>query len=325
MASPPEATTGVDIKEFERFFLQVEDALASDAPRLRRQADELLSSYHGIPAPVDIFGILDLHGAEDPHTNFLSWLLDPEESHGAGEAFLRRFLALVDHDDALRLVASPRPLRASVQTQYPLAKYCQPDLVFVVRESDDRGVVFILEAKIKAGLTMGKRPTSAGDDVKDEDQTKRYAEVVQDFGLHTRVPTVGGRAIDHRNRRHRCVFVFLEATPVDGVDARYHHVTYAEVERELAALVDEVELRPEVYNIVQQFRTSLLVSALPDESGLAALRELRRARLLGDRVGRLPEALALSRLVDGFSLGRGRTAGGQMADNLHGEQDTTND
>ena len=53
---------------------------------------------------INIFEILQVHKTEIRHSNILAWLLDPQESHGLGESFLRGFIKAViinlkDRDD----------------------------------------------------------------------------------------------------------------------------------------------------------------------------------------------------------------------------------
>ena len=40
----------------------------------------------------NIFQILKISNTEIRHSNFLSWLLDPSQSHKIGDIFLKRFL-----------------------------------------------------------------------------------------------------------------------------------------------------------------------------------------------------------------------------------------
>ena len=41
----------------------------------------------------DAFGFLGLSGSEEIHSKVLAWLLNPKETHGAGDYFLKRFLS----------------------------------------------------------------------------------------------------------------------------------------------------------------------------------------------------------------------------------------
>ncbi len=55
------------------------------------ELDELSNRFN-------IFVALGITQQEIRHSNFLGWLLDPNETHGFGNAFLIRFLRLVTHD-----------------------------------------------------------------------------------------------------------------------------------------------------------------------------------------------------------------------------------
>lgn len=46
---------------------------------------------------VRVLGILEREWNEEIHSNFLAWLLDPNESHGCGDSLLREFLNLFPH------------------------------------------------------------------------------------------------------------------------------------------------------------------------------------------------------------------------------------
>ena len=52
----------------------------------------------GLKKP-NIFSILKISRNEIRHSNFLSWLLNPKESHGLGDIFLKRFLREVFSSD----------------------------------------------------------------------------------------------------------------------------------------------------------------------------------------------------------------------------------
>ncbi len=58
----------------------------------------------------NIFGVLRIEKAEIRHSNVMAWLLDPQGSHGLGQAFLRRFLStlLLDNESAVVNVKNAR-------------------------------------------------------------------------------------------------------------------------------------------------------------------------------------------------------------------------
>jgi hypothetical protein len=43
----------------------------------------------------NIFNVLRIENKEIRHSNALAWLIDPQESHGLGQIFLRRFLSTI--------------------------------------------------------------------------------------------------------------------------------------------------------------------------------------------------------------------------------------
>jgi hypothetical protein len=75
-----------------------------DATQLKQHYDNLLKDEDfdklelGLKNP-NIFQILRITNNEIRHSNFLSWLLDPKESHKLGDIFLKRFLREVFSSD----------------------------------------------------------------------------------------------------------------------------------------------------------------------------------------------------------------------------------
>ena len=75
-----------------------------DATQLKQHYDNLLKDEDfdklelGLKNP-NIFQILRITNNEIRHSNFLSWLLDPKESHKPGDIFLKRFLREVFSSD----------------------------------------------------------------------------------------------------------------------------------------------------------------------------------------------------------------------------------
>src|SRR5687768_4176985 len=60
----------------------------------------------------NIFRVLRCEHGEIRHSNMLAWLLKPDESHGLGDSFLRRWLVRVVQDSGARLpgVFSPEKI-----------------------------------------------------------------------------------------------------------------------------------------------------------------------------------------------------------------------
>jgi PD-(D/E)XK nuclease superfamily len=66
------------------------NALVVSCPELR-ELEKLLGNFN-------IFRVLRFEHGEIRHSNVLSWLFDPDESHGLRDLFLRRWLMRVFHD-----------------------------------------------------------------------------------------------------------------------------------------------------------------------------------------------------------------------------------
>ncbi len=79
-----------------------------DSKELKSQYDKLLKDLDfdklelGLKNP-NIFEILRISKKEIRHSNFLSWLLDPNESHKLGDVFLKRFLREVASSERFNL------------------------------------------------------------------------------------------------------------------------------------------------------------------------------------------------------------------------------
>ena len=57
-----------------------------------------LAEVESLLGKFNLFRVLNFEEGEIRHSNVLSWLLDPKESHGMGDLFIRRFLMLVLND-----------------------------------------------------------------------------------------------------------------------------------------------------------------------------------------------------------------------------------
>ncbi len=95
----------------------------------------------------NIFDILKITHTEIRHSNVLAWLLNPNENHHLGDAFLREFIkALVlkkyfVHEESLRL------LTQNLYSFTVLREFNHMDLILV---SNDEKTVYIIENKIFA-------------------------------------------------------------------------------------------------------------------------------------------------------------------------------
>jgi hypothetical protein len=290
--------------DYRAFFDQAQEALLRGLPDLERRAETLLEKYRGIPTNIDLFEILGLHGAEDAHTEFLAWLLQPGANHGAGSRFLRGFLALIP-DPQVTILTARSDLDATwVRTQWPLDEGT-PDLMVLMETAPKRGLALIIEAKIHALLTnKGGQP-----------QTERYVRslktpeqqrnaIIEPFRRTSecRIETVDVR------------FIFLRARPDQDPEpnlgqndkrkkdepSMWLTVNYASVERMVGEIAREIDMSQEARHAIQQFRTSLLVGALPENRSLNAVESLRHLWLNRKHVSKLTVATKIHELVTGL-------------------------
>ena len=100
----------------------------------------------------NVFRTLRIESAEIRHSNVLSWLLDPAESHRLGDVFLRRFLSNVlltaDHEISAANVELLDLTDIEVRREW---KHC--DLLVIDRTNK---ILLLLENKIGSGESQGQ-------------------------------------------------------------------------------------------------------------------------------------------------------------------------
>ena len=144
-----------------------------DSKELKSQYDKLLKDLDfdklelGLKNP-NIFEILRISKKEIRHSNFLSWLLDPNESHKLGDVFLKRFLREVASSERFNLdqadIEGMDFSNAEIRREWR-----HIDILIVLSET-----VVCVENKV-----LSKEHS---------DQLKRYKEVVEkEFPKHNKV------------------------------------------------------------------------------------------------------------------------------------------
>ncbi len=87
-----------DLEDLEQLFIRQDETARRSLRRLEEDGEDLARLASMIPKwqeEVDVFRTLRLDDSEIFHSNFLAWLLRPEENHGLGDYFLQEFLAEV--------------------------------------------------------------------------------------------------------------------------------------------------------------------------------------------------------------------------------------
>jgi hypothetical protein len=115
-----------------------------------------LRELEAVLANFNIFRVLRAARHEIRHSNMLAWILDPDESHGLGDRFLRRWLMQVVHEagsaEAKRLgLPSPIEVDALQIEEVSVAREdANIDLLLSIRTADDRVWVACIENKVES-------------------------------------------------------------------------------------------------------------------------------------------------------------------------------
>lgn len=103
---------------------------------------------------INFFSILRLEEHEIRHSNVIAWLLDPSESHGIGDAFVKGFLskAILDSEQTTSISA------ASIQLMdFRTSKVWREESnIDVLIRDDANRIVILIENKIRAKESQGQ-------------------------------------------------------------------------------------------------------------------------------------------------------------------------
>jgi hypothetical protein len=131
-------------------------------------------------ATFNVFRALKIEHEEIRHSNTLAWLLDPQESHGLDDIVLRRILSNIlleagaERSESLGISAAQVELMDLTDVEVR-REWQNIDVLVVIRQPDDKGIVLLIENKIYSGEGEG--------------QLNRYRErVSKEFSKFTLVP-----------------------------------------------------------------------------------------------------------------------------------------
>ncbi len=270
--------------------LQSVNAAARDlAEHLVDTNRALLGRFEGVPAPIDVLEIVGRDRSEHVYCNLLAWLLRPDGSHGMGDSFLRRFLAVAGISHRGRVFSSSEPLAATVKREAVLPEVIisrpeeavggnrkvegrhGPPRVDVVVALDS--LLLVIEVKVEAlphDLTVRlqerrRLPQAAAYLAATyrlaHDPT--MAQAYEKFKEHIGATTIPGLSHAASHLRVRGVLVHLPGLCSDADRLREEefktaHITWTSLEAILQACVDATQPRHEVNTLLSSFRTSLL-------------------------------------------------------------------
>jgi hypothetical protein len=100
----------------------------------------------------NIFKVLRIEEAEIRHSNVMAWLLNPQGSHGLGQAFLRRFLSTLLLDNESTIV-NVNPAHIELMDMRDVEVWRERLNIDLLASSASNQWVFLVENKIKAKAT----------------------------------------------------------------------------------------------------------------------------------------------------------------------------
>lgn len=118
---------------------------------------------------INIFNVLRLDRVEIRHSNMLSWLLSPQETHGLGDKFLKKFLIYATNGTNLEIANNLNPIDVDLMDLSDSLVYREKNNIDVLLISEKNRLVFAIENKISTG--------------EHSNQLNRYRELLQkEFG-----------------------------------------------------------------------------------------------------------------------------------------------
>lgn len=231
------------------------DASQTNAPQLdeeRALTDLVMNSPELVELEArlsrfNIFRILRAAQHEIRHSNMLAWLFDPDESHGLGDLFLRRWLMQVVHDadpvDGAGSLPSPIEIDALGIDYVEVEREHEAiDLLVSLKTTRGRSWVVCIENKVESA--------------QHSNQLARYREYVE-------------RRFSDADRR---LFIFLTKYEEEPEDSGFITSSYTMIARVLGGCIDERQsgIRPEPRLLLEQYR-ELLGEDFVDEGRTAQL------------------------------------------------------
>jgi hypothetical protein len=209
--------------------------------------DELIQ-LEGLLGRFNIFRVLRAAHHEIRHSNMLAWLFDPEETHGLGDRFLRRWLMEVVHDAGGTGGAFdnlPSPIEVDVlDIEYVevARERANIDLLLLIETGKGTAWVVCIENKVESAQA--------------EQQLERYRKYVESM---------------HPNAEHT-LFVFLTKNDEEPHDPKWVSSTYDTIEGVLRRCLKErgKTVGHEPHLLMEQY-LNLLAEDFVEESDSSAL------------------------------------------------------
>lgn len=160
-----------------------------------REVERLLGNFN-------LFRVLRFEHGEIRHSNVLAWLLQPEESHGLKDLFLRRWLMRIFHESESGSASYIDPVELdslSIRSVEVYREWNHIDLLLRIQTFDGDEIVVAIENKVKASQS--------------QDQLKRYRQRVEST---------------YKNADH-WLYIFLTQREEEPEDDAWAAATYQQV------------------------------------------------------------------------------------------------
>ena len=183
----------------------------------------------------NIFQILNITKREIRHSYFLSWLLDPNESHGLGDVFLKRFLREVFSSDKFEGMDL-----SSVKVYCEWREHNDTSERRIDILIETTNIVVCIENKIDSG--------------EHSNQLAAYKRIVED-----------------RFSEHECFFVYLTPDGIESKNDSYEPVSYGFIRKSLDGILTDCgeSLNLKVQHYIKDYITTL--GEIMDTDELTAL------------------------------------------------------
>lgn len=180
----------------------------------------------------NLFDVLKISRMEIRHSNMLAWLLNPNENHGLGDAFLKAIVQIVvQNDDNGRY----NVLETLLIDFYSFVVYREWKNIDILLVSDAEKFLIAIENKI--------------DSHEHDDQLKKYRDTL---------------ATDYPNYRKMHLYLTPEGEEPSDADC-WDALSYRDVVEALSDLREATELAPDVALVVENYLDVLRRDIVEDE------------------------------------------------------------
>ena len=201
-------------------------------------------------ARFNIFRVLRADRNELRHSNMLAWLLQPEESHGLDDRFLRRWLIRVLHDAASNPPkgwVSPISVDTlAIDHVEVFREWANIDLLLAIHQPHGAPWVICIENKIESS--------------EHSEQLSRYRRVVE----------------KRYSAAERRIFIFLTKSGDSPSDGEYIPTTYGEVVRVLDDCIKERKdsIKPDLRLLIDHYRELITDDFMTENESTKLAREI---------------------------------------------------